>query len=390
MTSSYSTLPWSVAALALCTAVSTHAQDIRLGVHTTLSGPASTWGKAMVGAAELAAEDANSKGGLEVAGKKHKIVVTAYDDNYKANDAVASMNRLISDDNIRFVVGPLGSAPALAVLPMASESKVITMTMAFTPKVLGKDFPYSFRPVITTEEFAEPQMAWVVSRLKTKRIGGLFPNDESGQQMAVATVKAYEKAGANFDTREFFERERTDFVPLLTRLFAKNIDAIDLNGNSPTTAGLIVKQAREMGFKGPIIRTGGDATADIVKVAGVANAEGLYVHQAIDPADPKIADYAKRFSDKYKVEMNAFSPMFYANIQLMLAAMQQAGTTTDTAKVRDAMAARTGADTIIGKVGWTGEKQYGIKRQIEAPFYIGQIKNGKSVIVARCAIQGCE
>jgi branched-chain amino acid transport system substrate-binding protein len=81
MTSSYSTLPWSVAALALCTAVSTHAQDIRLGVHTTLSGPASTWGKAMVGAAELAAEDANSKGGLEVAGKKHKIVVTAYDES---------------------------------------------------------------------------------------------------------------------------------------------------------------------------------------------------------------------------------------------------------------------------------------------------------------------
>lgn len=367
-----------------------HAQDIRLGVHSTLSGPASAWGQAMLGAAELAAEEVNAKGGLEVAGKKHRIVVTSYDDNYKANDAVTAMNRLISDDKIRYVVGPLGSAPALAVLPMTSESKVITMTMAFTPKALGKDYPYSFRPVISTEEFSEPQIGWVVKKLGAKRVGGLFPNDESGQQIAIVNAKAYEKAGANFDAREFFERERVDFVPLLTRLFAKNIDTIELDGNSPTTAGLIVKQAREMGFKGPIIRTGGDATADIIKVAGAANAEGLYVHQTIDPSEPKVADYIRRYTARYKNDMNAFSPMFYANVQALFAAMQRAGTTTDVDKVRDAMAAEAGLDTVIGRISWTGESRYGVKRQIDAPFFVAQIRGGKSQIVAKCSTKGCE
>jgi branched-chain amino acid transport system substrate-binding protein len=385
---------WLAASSALCVIGSAfapaQAQDIRLGVHTTLSGPASAWGASMLGAAELAAEEVNAKGGLEVAGKKHKVVITSYDDNYKANDAVTAMNRLISDDKIKFVVGPLGSAPALAVLPMTSEAKVITMTMAFTPKALSKDFPYSFRPVISTEEFSDPQIGWVVKKLGAKNVGGLFPNDESGQQVALANAKAYEKAGAKFDAREFFERERVDFVPLLTRLFAKNIDVIELDGNSPTTAGLIVKQAREMGFKGPIIRTGGDATADIIKVAGAANAEGLYVHQTIDPNDPKVAEYVKRYTDKYKSDMNAFSPMFYANVQVLFAGMQKAGTTTDVDKIRDAMVALSGTDTVIGKVSWTGEQQYGVKRQIDAPFYIGQIKGGKSVIVAKCTTKGCE
>jgi branched-chain amino acid transport system substrate-binding protein len=385
---------WLAASSALCVIGSAfapaQAQDIRLGVHTTLSGPASAWGASMLGAAELAAEDVNAKGGLEVAGKKHKVVITSYDDNYKANDAVTAMNRLISDDKIRFVVGPLGSAPALAVLPMTSEAKVITMTMAFTPKALSKDFPYSFRPVISTEEFSDPQIGWVVKKLGAKNVGGLFPNDESGQQVALANAKAYEKAGAKFDAREFFERERVDFVPLLTRLFAKNIDAIELDGNSPTTAGLIVKQAREMGFKGPIIRTGGDATADIIKVAGAANAEGLYVHQTIDPNDPKVAAYVKRYTDKYKSDMNAFSPMFHANVQVLFAAMQKAGTTTDVDKIRDAMVSLSGTDTVIGKVSWTGEQLYGVKRQIDAPFYIGQIKGGKSVIIAKCTTKACE
>jgi branched-chain amino acid transport system substrate-binding protein len=145
-----------------------------------------------------------------------------------------------------------------------------------------------------------------------------------------------------------------------------------------------------MGFKGPIIRTGGDATADIIKVAGAANAEGLYVHQTIDTSDAKVAEYVKRYTDKYKGDMNAFSPMFYANVQVLFAGMQKAGTTTDVDKIRDAMVALSGTDTVIGKVSWTGEQLYGVKRQIDAPFYIGQIKAGKSVIVAKCTTKGCE
>ncbi|GMV01138.1 MAG: branched-chain amino acid ABC transporter substrate-binding protein [Burkholderiales bacterium] len=366
------------------------AQEIKLGVHATLSGAGAVWGQAMLGAAELAADEVNAKGGLEVAGKKYRVVVTSYDDKYKANDAVTAMNRLINDDKIRFVVGPLGSAAAVAVLPMATDDKVITMTMAFTPKALGKEFPYSFRPVISSAEFSDPQIAWVVKKLNVKRVGGLFPNDESGQQVGAANAKAYEKVGANFEAREYFERERVDFVPLLTRLFAKNIDTIELNGNAPTTAALIVKQAREMGFKGPIIRTGGDATGEIVKVAGKAAAEGVYVHQTINPADAKVADYIKRFQAKYKSEMNAFSPMFHANVQMLFGAMQQAKTTTDLDKIRDAMASMKDYDTVIGKVSWSGEQAYGIKRQLDAPFYVGVIRDGVSQIVAKCSLKSCD
>jgi branched-chain amino acid transport system substrate-binding protein len=88
--------------------------------------------------------------------------------------------------------------------------------------------------------------------------------------------------------------------------------------------------------------------------------------------------------------MNAFSPMFHANVQVLFAAMQKAGTTTDVDKIRDAMVSLSGTDTVIGKVSWTGEQLYGVKRQIDAPFYIGQIKGGKSVIIAKCTTKACE
>lgn len=366
------------------------ADSLKIGVLATLSGAGTAWGMSMQGAAELAAEEVNAKGGLEVAGKKYKIEVVAYDDKYKAADALTAMNRLAFDDGVKYVVGPLGSAPALAVLPVSTENKMITMTMAFTPKALSADFKYSFRPVIPSDVFSDPQIKWVVEKLGGKRIGGLFPNDESGQQVGAANEKAYEAAGAKFVAKEFFERERVDFVPLLTRVLAQKIDVFELNGNSPQTAGLLVKQLREMGFKGPIIRTGGDATADIVKVAGKAAAENVYVHQPIDLASPAIQNYTKRFEDKYKIPLNAFSPFFYANLEMLFEAMRRAGTVTDTDKVRTALLALKDFDTVLGKVNWTGQAQWKSNQQLDAPFYVAVVKDGKPVVQAKCTPAKCQ
>jgi branched-chain amino acid transport system substrate-binding protein len=365
------------------------AEALKLGVLATLSGAGTAWGIAMQGAAELAAEDVNSKGGLDVGGKKYTVEVVAYDDHYKAADALTAANRLIFDDGIKYIVGPLGSAPALAVLPVSTENKAVTMTMAFTPKALSPEFPYSFRPVIPTDVFSDPQIKWVVEKLGVKRVGGLFPNDESGQQISVANEAAYAAAGSKFVVKEFFERERVDFVPLLTRVLAQNIDAFELDGNSPQTAGLLVKQLRELGFKGPIIRSGGDATADILKIAGNEATENMYVHQPIDPEAPAMADYIKRFETKYKVPMNAFSPFFYANIQVIFAAMKKAGT-VETDKVRDAMLSLTDVETVLGKVRWTGQAQWKSNQQLDAPFYVALLKGGAAHIVAKCTPARCE
>src|SRR5258708_6092764 len=383
----------TVALLSSVFAISSYsasAETLKLGVLATISGAGTAWGIAMQGAAELAAEDVNAKGGLDVDGKKYKVEVVTYNDHYKAADALTAFNRLVFDDGIKFVVGPLGSAPALAVLPVATENKVITMTMAFTPKALSPEYAYSFRPVLPTDVFSDPQIKWVVQKLEVKRIGGLFPNDESGQQIAAANEAAYVAVGAKFAAKEFFERERVDFVPLLTRVLAQNIDAFELDGNSPQTAGLLVKQLRELGFKGPIIRTGGDATADIVKIAGKEATENLYVHQPIDPESPSIQEFTKRFEAKYKTPMNGFSPFFYANLQIMLAAMQKAGTVTDTDKVREAMLGLRDFETVLGKVNWMGQAQWKSNQQFDSPFYVALVKDGVAHVVAKCTAALCE
>ena len=331
----------------------------------------------MKNAAEIAADQVNQAGGLDVGGRKYQVKVVAYDDKYQANEAVTVANRLVFEDKVKYIIGPVGSAPVLAIQPITEKNKVILMTLGFTSKALAADKPYTFRPNVTTAEVSQPQIDWLVKHQGIRKAGGLFPNDETGQQIAQDLDGAYRKAGAELSAKEFFERDRVDFVPLLTRMLARGIDAIELDGNSPATAGLIVKQARELGFTGRIVRTGGPATQEIINVAGKGATQGMFVHAPVDPQLPSTQAYAALYAAKYKHPMNGFSPAFYDGTNLLFEAMRRTGTVDDTDKVRAELERISGFQGALGTLDWTGKAMYGIDHQLNAPFYVAEVQDGR-------------
>ncbi|MDB6001445.1 MAG: amino acid transporter substrate-binding protein [Rhizobacter sp.] len=379
---------WAAALCAASLATAAHAQEeLKLGVIAVLSGPGQPWGQAMARAAEMAADDANAKG-FEVGGKRYTVKVVAYDSKYRADEALAVANRLVLQDKVKFIIGPLGSAEAVATQEITNANKVVTMTNGWSPRMLGPQLPYQFRMTASTDEFAGPLIQWASQRLKLKKIGGLFPNDELGQQASKQVTSAYAKVGATTQI-ELFERNRVDFVPLLTRLMNQGIEAIDLDGNAPATAGLIVKQARGLGFKGPIVRSGGPAEEEILQVAGKEAAEGIYLYSPINLKDAAIQDFIARYKKKYSGEVNGFAPAFYDSTRILLDAIRRAGSVTDTDAVVKAVSDIKDFPGIQGKLNWTGKAVYGIDRQIASDFYIVQLHGGKSEPVARCNYTSC-
>jgi len=374
----------TAAALAAGTA---SAETLTLGINATLSGAGAVFGEGMAFAATNFADEINAKGGLKVGDKVYTIELKKYDDRYRAQDAVTAMERLILEDKVKYVVGPMGSASTLATQARTNGDKILTLTMAFSPKALSPQLPYSFRPAITTAEFTGPQLAWLGKSLALKRVRALEPNDETGQSVAASQKEAYAAIGVNLEV-DFFERERVDFIPILTRTLMQT-DALEIGGNSPTTAGLLVKQARELGYKGPIFVTGGDVTAELVKVAGKQAAEGVYVHLPIDISKPETASYIKAFETKFKQAANGHNLFIYSGLQMLTAAMQKAGTVDDTDRVAKELQNLSNFPTVLGAAGWTGEKRYGIDHQIDVPFYVGQIKDGVAVKVATCNVTAC-
>lgn len=376
-------------ALLLSSVASAQAEDVlNIGAVVTTSGSGAAWGHAILHGAELAAKDANDAGGLVVGDKTYTVKVIPFDDKYQAGEAVTAVNRLAFQDNVKFIVGPVGSAPALAIQPITERNQMLMMTMAFSEKALGANFPYTFRANVTTVEFSQLQVDWLVGKLGIKKIGSLFPNDETGQQVAKDVELAYSNAGVELAGKEFYERERVDFVPLLTRIIGAGVDAIELNINAPASAGLIVKQARELGFTGPIFRTGGPATQDIVNVAGVEATEGMMVHALVDPNLESTKAYIDKYAAAYGTAVNGFSPAFYDATRMMLEAVSRAGSVEDTAKVASELENITDFDGATGTLSWVGMETYGANHQVSSPFYVAEVVAGVEVIRARCTISG--
>src|SRR5262245_64336163 len=106
------------------------AQDvIKFGVSTPLSGPAAPWGIPHKNATELIFEEINAQGGLAVGGKKYKLEVVAYDHKYVIAEGVATVNRLIAKDGVKYI-SVLGGSVVKAIEEPVNESRVLNLPLA--------------------------------------------------------------------------------------------------------------------------------------------------------------------------------------------------------------------------------------------------------------------
>jgi branched-chain amino acid transport system substrate-binding protein len=365
-------------------AVTAQTDTLKIGVVSALSGPGSEWGLAQDGSVKIAAMEVNAKGGLKVGNKTYKIEVISYDDQYKAALAVTAATRLIEQDKVKIIVGPMGSAATLAVKPLFEQNKILAIIGAYSEKALDKDTKYSFRGFPTTIEYGTQIVAWLKkNRPGLKTVAELEANDETGWASQRLLKGYYENEGYKFVSSELFERNLKDFQPVLTRILATKPDIIELGSIPSATAGLIVRQARELGFKGQFVKIGGPGVPQLVAAAGKEFSEGLIGYTAADVTEKYYKDLEAKYAKVLKPPMGEFVVYFYDQVNMLLNAIQAAGTVEDTDKIAAQLEKATPYKGVQGTIRWGGMKEYGVNHQILTPVYIGTIKNGEQAIVGR-------
>jgi branched-chain amino acid transport system substrate-binding protein len=361
-------------------------ETLKIGVIGTLSGAGTAWGIATKRAVEIAVDEVNSRGGLKVGGKRYRLETVIYDDRYTGQGGTSAAQRLIYEDKVTFIIGPTASPVALASGLITNREKVIQLGCGYTPKMLGPDKPYTFRDCMTNYETTPPNAAWVAQQYpNAKKVVVLTPNDEIGHSAAPLTVSGLEGAGFKEVISEHFEPGTVDFVPVLTRIMAKNPDIIEMDGNPPGYVALIVKQARQLGYKGLLSQiSGGPSLNEVLEVAGPQLAEGFLSLDQLDLEDPYLQGFLNAYKKKYgeNERVNPFAPVHYNSCRVLFDAIERANS-LDTDKVKIALENSDGFIGVYGPIKWTGEKKYGIRHQILTPFYLKQIKDGKFVTVKK-------
>lgn len=381
----------TIATRALCVgaicavALSAHAQEVmKIGVIASLSGGGTAWGLGLERGVQIAADQINEQGGLKLAGKTYKLQVVPYDDQYNAAQAKTAADRLVNRDDVKVIFGPVGSPGAMGSLPVTQPAKVIQFVDGYAPAILKNEWKgaYVFRINNSTLEFSEPIVDWLKKTYpNAKKVGMIAPNDATGQAGVPILATAYKNKGFDVWT-EHYERGTKEFTPLVLRMMAQNVDVFDLNANAPGEAGLLVKQARQVGYKGLIVQSGGAGIDELIAIAGPL-ANNMMKYDVIDESLPRVQPFVALYHKKYSGVMNGLAPVYYNAANIYFEAMRRADS-TDTTKIRDQIEKLGGNydAPIFGKVVWTGEKNYGVNHQLLHTFVIKEVQNGKATVKA--------
>ncbi|WP_081750548.1 ABC transporter substrate-binding protein [Paracoccus pantotrophus] len=375
---------FTIATAAFClvaASLSASAEAVKIGVIGIMSGAGATWGVAGVQGMQIAIDEVNKAGGLDINGTRQEVQLIVYDDQYKAAEAVAAYNRLVNEDKAKFIF-TMSSASTLAIRDQVEADDVLVLTSAYTSKAIDSETKHIIRLYSTPQDYVPAIIGWMKAHLPGDKVVLVYPNDETGWDFANFSSKAFETSGYKIIGKELYDRAQKDFQPLMTRVIAQNPDVIDFGPTSPSTAGLILRQARELGYKGGVSALGGSGPREVVAAAGAAAAEGMVNMLYADHDNESYQALAKTFRDKIGQDPNELIVPYYDATRVLMRAMELSGEPENPEKVRAALSQALPMKSLQGEdIAFGGKATIGTDAQFMTVNYIGNIRNGEPVAV---------
>jgi branched-chain amino acid transport system substrate-binding protein len=353
----------------------TSTKTLRIGAIMSLSGTGATLGIPFRNALIMQSDEYNKAGGIDVGKQKYKIEVIIEDDRYSAEGARVAGEKLIYQDKVKFILGPIISPACIVMSPISQENRVIQICAGSSPKVLDPKYTYTFRPYTTSVERSPAQYNWMSKNLTgIKRICTIDIDDESGHATTVTIKKNAEANGFEVCPPVFFPRGTSEFFPLMTKIVGMKPDFIDCGSASMGEVALQVKAARQLGFKGYMSISFPQDYSELCKKAGKEAAEGFILG---DTFTPDALPSAKVFTVPYLARWKNWDPYalkFSIYLPILLDSLKVAGTVEDTTKIMDTME-KMEYNTHMGRLRWSGAKTYGIAHQIYTPYGLAKVHN---------------
>jgi branched-chain amino acid transport system substrate-binding protein len=312
-------------------------KTIKIGVNLELSGTVASYGQSLNDGFELGVKEINKKG---IDGKKIELVKV--DNKSDAAEATNAAIKLISQDKVSAIVGPATSTDTIAEVQVATDNKVPVITPSGTsPDITvknGKVNDFIFRTC-----FIDPFQGTVAANfadkdLKLKNAAILIDSSSDYSKGLSASFKdTFKKNGGKVVSEGAYVAKDTDFHATLTRIKAANPEFIYLPGYYEE-AGLIVKQAREVGLNVPIIGGDGWDSPKLVELAGAQALNNTYStnHYSSQDKDPKVQDFVKAFKAEKGKSPDTFNALGYDTAYVLADAIKRAGS-ADPQKIQKAL-----------------------------------------------------
>jgi len=214
----------------------------------------------------------NANGGIEIGGQKYKIDLIVYDTNNSQSTEVAAINRLIFQDNVKYILGDGRNMSSW--LQVADDNKVVSLVGLTDPSNLDPKYKYTCNPWGTTtfpitvawftQKYPELVKNWVLA----------LSDDFGGHMMEKVIGGPAEVMGAKMNYI-YYPAHQTDLSSLGTKVASLNPGVFSASGLGVVEDGLAMASAWQAGYRGQYFCPDASPYGSLTKVMPAEALEGF-------------------------------------------------------------------------------------------------------------------
>lgn len=314
---------------------------IKIGFTGALTGPYNEYGEGLRRAMLVALKECNDSGGIN--GREVQLITR--DDQLDPNKALLNMKELIEVEKVEAIIGPAGSGPSMATIPLVEANNLPFTSFAQTIEVVypkGLEQPprknaFAFSMLNDIESYGMADLA----AKKWTKIGVLVESTTYGTSMKDWLVKRLATKGVTPVGIEVYDQKDSDMTAQLARLQKAGAEVV-INIGLAADAATIRKNMNRLGFKCAFIGTGALSAKPYQDLAGEL-AEGTILTVAgpfitSPPSRPRAQKFAQKYQemwgkDRWYGESEwprtffVYNAYGYDAITVLMEAMKRAGST---------------------------------------------------------------
>ncbi len=309
------------------------AAPFRIGVMESATGPGETYGRVAIQAKQMAVDEINAAGGIN--GRMLELIVE--DSKCNAQDSITAYNKLTDVDGVKIILGTSCSGAMLGAAPLAERDGVVLFSALATNPDIADAGDYIFRTSLSDAQLGidTGNVLWADG---IRTLATITEATDYAEGVRRTSVAQFEKRGGSVVGEERYASDVTDFRTQLTKLFEANPDALHVAAQSEFAGGTIVKQARELGYEGPIYGEIVVVGTTALEIAGDAATGVKAIITDLDPANTLGQDVLTRFRAAYGyVTLPWYLGSAYDDVYITAECLKQTGDDQDADGFRDCL-----------------------------------------------------
>jgi branched-chain amino acid transport system substrate-binding protein len=300
--------------------------EIVLGMHTDLSGPAATYGVSSSNAVKMRFDEVNDKGGIH--GRKIRLIVE--DTQYQVPRAVQAGTKLINRDKIFAMVAPLGTPMNNALFKDQFDAGVPNLFPLSAARSMYEPFnKLKFYGAASYVDQVRAGINYFVTKKGKKAVCAMYQDTDFGKEVLDGVQMQVDKMKIKLAETTTHKPTDQDFTAQITRLKAAGCDLVVL-GTIVRDSIVPYATARKIGWT-EVDFLGSAASYDLFVAAAQGGVtEGLYAMGLTDmpyrdTLSPTAQAWFDRYKERYKADPNIGAIYGHVAADLTVLGLDKAG-----------------------------------------------------------------